>query len=275
MGRDGFRPKRRFGQHFLIEPAVVQRIVEATHIGPDETVVEVGPGTGVLTARLIECAGQVIAVEIDRRLVASLRQRFHGTPNLRVVQGDILRFDWDGLIKQQSDRCLVVIGNLPYQITSPILEILFTYRRRIDRAILMVQREVARRITAEAGGKTYGVLSIAAQVYSRPESLFDINRRCFRPVPRVDSSLIRLTFHPSGTVHIRDEETFFRLVRGVFTHRRKMLKNSLELMESVLSGCDTADEVAGIDLRRRPETLTIEEFDRLSHAIYDIVNCKL
>jgi 16S rRNA (adenine1518-N6/adenine1519-N6)-dimethyltransferase len=248
-------------------------------VRPDEIVVEIGPGTGILTSRLIKYAGQIIAVEIDQRLVTDLRRRFQGIPHLRVVQGDILQYDWERLIAEYGDRRLVVLGNIPYQITSPVLEMLFSYRTRIDRAILTVQREVAHRITAAAGRRTYGVLSIAAQVYSQPESLFDIHRRCFRPVPRVDSCLIRLTFPPLARIVVSREEAFFRVVRGVFTHRRKMLKNALALIGSAPSNADydAIAEKTGIDLRRRPETLTIEEFDRLSQAVDTMQNaeCKM
>ena len=269
MGRErqAGRPRKRFGQHFLVDAAVVKRIVEL--VRPDGTcrVLEIGPGRGALTRPLVAALEYLVAVEIDRDLVALLHQQFDGE-KLAVVEGDILRLDLTELLRQEEKEKWWVVGNLPYNISAPLLFLLLEQKAIIHTALLMLQREVAQRLLARPGTKNYGILSVLLGQQVEARHCFDVSNKAFRPVPQVQSTVVELQFRQTFKYPVQDERIFKRLVRTVFGQRRKMLRNSLR----ALTGPGGQEELgpiaerSGIDLKRRPETLTLEEFSRLSDA---------
>lgn len=225
-----FRPRKRLGQHFLADPNIARKIVAALQATPEDPVVEIGPGTGALTGLLLERYPYLTAIEIDPRAVAELKARW---PELDVRQADVLTVDWAELAEEKGGR-LHVVGNLPYYITSPILFALLDAREALAEAVLMMQREVAERLVAPPGSKTYGILSVAAQLWATPALLFPVSRHVFRPKPRVESAVVRLTFErPLPDV---DPERLRQVIRTAFNQRRKTLRNSLRrLLPSGLS----------------------------------------
>ena len=261
------RARKRFGQHFL-EPAWVAKVLAA--IAPDatDTFLEIGPGRGALTLPLAERVERVLAVEVDRDLAADLRRR--APDNVRLIEGDFLAVDLAEPLRGVPPGSLRVAGNLPYNVSSPILARLFRLHdegvRPID-ATLMLQREVADRLGAAPGSRTYGVLSVGAQRRARVARVLDLPPGAFRPAPKVHSALVRLTFLPAAEAtpvpHHFDE-----LVRSVFGQRRKQLSNALKPFVEA-TGRSTADALAaaGIDPARRPETLSVADFARLAAAL--------
>jgi 16S rRNA (adenine1518-N6/adenine1519-N6)-dimethyltransferase len=256
------RAKRRLGQHFLTDPRILARIADAVEAGPADRVLEIGPGLGGLTGPLLARAGQVIAIEKDSDLIAPLRDRF---PSLSVVQGDALELDWHQLV----DLPFLVAGNIPYNITSPLLEkaLLPPLPTRI---VFLVQKEVAERVTAEAGTEAYGALSIGIQLAAKTERLFNVPAGAFQPRPKVDSAVLRLTPLPEPAVSLLDRGSFRSLVVGLFGFRRKQMLRALR----ELTGWD-ASRVGGV-LRRvgigqsaRPEVVPPLDFVRLHTALVD------
>ena len=267
--RTWVRPKKRFGQHFLVDRRVAEGVVQFADPSPEEWVLEVGPGRGALTEFLLARPCCVVGIEVDPNLCCTLRAQFGHRRNFRLLEGDILQIDLEVLLSQFESRNMVVVGNLPYNITSPLLFKLLDHHDVIGRALLMVQREVARRIVASPGSKDYGILSIAIQLKTNPKICFDVGPAAFRPVPKVNSCVIKLDFLKDNKVFLQDEALFHDLVKTVFGQRRKMLKNTLSLLGGGLRK-DAIPEIrrlSGIDLKRRPETLDLEEFARLSDAV--------
>ena len=250
--------RKRLGQHFLFDPSILKRIVDAARLSPEDTVVEIGPGLGRLTALLAEHVARVIAIELDEKLFERLEEEFPGHPVIELVHGDALRYPYE-----QLDR-FKVVANIPYYITTPILFRLLEQRGRIRSITIMTQKEVAERVVAKPGGKDYGVLSIMAQYRGHPELKFIVPRGAFRPVPKVDSAVIHLEVPEGPTVPVGDERLFTRIVKVAFSQRRKTLANALKSvspeMRELLIG-------AGIDPARRAETLSIEEFAGLADAV--------
>ncbi|MEJ2314593.1 MAG: 16S rRNA (adenine(1518)-N(6)/adenine(1519)-N(6))-dimethyltransferase RsmA [Nitrospirota bacterium] len=249
---------RRLSQHFLYDPSILERIVRVAGISPEDTVVEIGPGPGRLTRALLGKAGRVVAIELDRGLYERLVEELGGEPGLELVRGDVLRYDFSGL------GPFKVVANIPYHITTPIIFKLLEYRAQLRSMTLTVQKEVAERITAKPGSKTYGVLSIAVQYQASAKLEFVIPRGAFRPVPKVDSACIHMEVHATPPVKVGDEGLFMKVVRAAFTQRRKTLHNSLKKIAPEIDGVLGA---AGIDPGARPETLGLEEFARLSDAL--------
>ena len=252
----GHPPRKRFGQHFLADPHYVERIVAAIGPQPGQTVVEIGPGLAALTGSLIERAGHVVAVEIDRDLVARLRERF--TPaQLTLVEGDALTFDFSSL-----GRDLRVVGNLPYNISSPLLFHVAAFEGSLRDLHLMLQREVVDRMTAAPGTQAYGRLSVMIQCRFSVERLFVVPPGAFRPAPKVDSAVARLTPLRERAPAIDDFVLFSRIVAAAFSQRRKTLRNAL-------SGAVSVAELAAarIDPGARGETLGVEDFVRLAAAV--------
>ena len=271
MGR---RRPPALGQHFLHDPAIAERIVDA--ISPEgRSVLEVGPGKGILTRLLADRAERLTAVEIDRRLTEDLRD----DPNLAdvsVIQGDILTRPLHQWLEPLPDDQFLLIGNLPYQITSPLLFACLDDREFIDRAILMMQREVAARLSAREGSRTYGVISVLAALFAHTEIVMTVGKGAFRPPPRVESAVVRLTMlerplggigEPGGPSHERVK----KVIKAAFSQRRKMLRNSLQAGLARLEPEEIAEgaAAAGIDLNRRAETLSPEEFIALARALPD------
>jgi 16S rRNA (adenine1518-N6/adenine1519-N6)-dimethyltransferase len=262
-------PRRRFGQHFL-EPAWVDKVIRAIDPKPDETFVEIGPGRGALTFPLAARASAVAAYEIDRDLAAMLQEE--APPNVRILASDFLSPEVDSL-SLETGTTLRVVGNLPYNVASPILFKLIDLsaasspRSPVADATIMVQREVADRLLADSGTREYGVLSVLVHHRADVERLLNLPAGAFRPAPRVTSSLLRLRFH-APEPPVRSDEIFEDLVRSVFTRRRKTVANALGAFDR--HGVSTrlppraALGRADLDARRRPETLTIDEFARLA-----------
>jgi 16S rRNA (adenine1518-N6/adenine1519-N6)-dimethyltransferase len=210
---------RRLGQHFLVRPSILDRIAAAACPEVAETVVEIGPGKGALTAHLMERASRVIAIEVDPVLVQYLRARFRDEPKVEIVEGDVLKVDLAGW------GPVSVAGNLPYYITSPIIERVLALGPLLRSAVFLVQKEVAERLTAEPGGREYGFLTVATQFYADVELLFTVPPSAFRPPPKVDSALVRLT--PRNVFLLQDAKEFLRFASLCFRHKRKTLRNNL------------------------------------------------
>lgn len=264
---DARRPRPRFAQHFLVAREVTEAIAELVRPAAGEVVVEIGPGRGALTEALLAVVDRLVAVEIDRDLVALLRTR-RGAGTLDLIEGDILQIDLREVLRAADGCRLLMVGNLPYNITAPLIFHLLAHADCISRAIVMVQREVAQRLVASPGSKDYSLLSVLVALHAKAELRLQVERDCFRPVPAVDSSVVELRFAPKIRYAVQDVNGFDRLVRRAFGQRRKMLRNSL-LGLNPAGGRPWLDEVgqqAGIELTRRPEELSIEEFIRLSDA---------
>ncbi len=254
------RARKRFGQNFLHDPNIVRKIVRAIDPRPGEHLVEIGPGQAALTVPLLEAAGELDAIEIDRDLVPLVAERCAGRGRLRLHQADALKFDFATLAAD--GRPLRVVGNLPYNISTPLLFHLLDQRQVIHDMHFMLQKEVVERMAAPPGSKTYGRLSVMLQAWCRVEHLFDIGPGAFRPAPKVDSSLARLTPLPEAEVGIDDPAAFAELVRRAFAQRRKTLRNNLK-------GLLDAERIAalGIDPGARPEMLTVADFKRLGNTL--------
>ena len=268
LRRYGTRPKKALGQHFLINDSLAKRIVQAADLDEQSVVLEIGSGTGILTRHLLESAHHVVAVEIDPLLHEVLRQEFTGCRNLTLAHQNILDVDMAEVCRIHDVHDLVVIGNLPYNITGPVIEHLMRYRPVIRRAMLMTQEEVGRRLTACPGGKIYGALSVIVQYIYHVRPLFHVSAGNFLPRPAVESMLIMMTPHASPPVHVYDETLLYQLIRGAFQHRRKMLHHAITRISQGSS--DVVASRTGIDLRRRGETLSLDEFARLTNVIWEI-----
>jgi 16S rRNA (adenine1518-N6/adenine1519-N6)-dimethyltransferase len=256
------RPKKRFGQHFLTDPRLLGRIADAVQATRDDVVIEIGPGRGALTAQLLERAGTVIAIEVDRDLAPLLAERWKNEPRFRLVEGDVLQQDLGAL----AGGPYLLAGNVPYNITTPIL-FHAMQRPRPARAIYLVQREVADRIVAPAGSEAYGALSVNVQALARAELLFGVAARAFSPPPKVESAVVRLIPRDDPVVSAEEEEPYRLLVQGAFGLRRKQLRRVVRTLWSL--DADAADAVlarAGLDGEMRPEVLTPEQFAALLRA---------
>ena len=260
------KPNKGLAQHFLTDVGAVQRIVRAAGVHADDLVVEIGPGRGALTGRLLAQAGKVIGIERDEALCDFLRSRFGR--GLHLCNQDVLAVDFSDLICGEGIERAILVGNLPYYITGAVIQRILDARRRFKRAVLTVQREVARRIVATPGNRDYGVLSIAVQLHSHPKILFDLAPGVFYPAPRVFSSAVRMDFHKETRYRIQDERFFFRVVRSAFGQRRKMLKNALlGMVHGRMEILQRVGAMADIDFRLRPEAVSIPEYERISRAL--------
>jgi len=267
-----FALKKSLGQHFLVDERVLVKIIDAAELDESTGVLEIGPGMGALTERLADRAGWVLAVEIDGRLIPILRELFADRPNVTVVHGDALRVDLRKLMERKmgSAERYSVVANLPYYATSPILMRLFEERLPLERIVVMIQKEVADRIMAEPGTKEYGSISVAVRYFADVSWVCGVPRNCFIPRPQVDSAVIRLEIRREPPVSVRNEELFFRVVRASFAQRRKTLANALSA--AFFGGKRKAElgnllKGVGIDPHRRGETLTLEEFARLTDVL--------
>jgi 16S rRNA (adenine1518-N6/adenine1519-N6)-dimethyltransferase len=263
------RPRKRFGQNFLTDPRVASRIAAA--LPQHAFVVEIGGGTGTLTAALADVARDLVVVEIDRDLAAILGDRFADHPNVRILTADILQLDFRGMM-DDADRPRAVCGNLPYYITTPILERLLHNAGAWDCAVLMVQREYAQRLVARVGTAEYGSLSVYASYFANIEKLFDIGAAGFYPRPDVRSTVLRLVPKSHHTALVGDEAGLLWLIRAAFRHRRKTLVNSVvealpEDRHDVRPGIETALEELGHDRQVRGERLSLAEFCRLADTL--------
>ena len=269
--RYNFRPKKRFGQNFLVDRNVLNKILAAAEIHEGDPVLEVGPGAGTLTLALAERGAKVVAVELDRGLIAILTEVLAGHPNAVVVNADILGLNLPQFLADHfGDAKVKVLGNLPYYITSPITSELLLARSRIERMVLMVQKEVAERLKACPGTKDYGSMSVFVQYYSQPEIIAHASKNVFLPPPDVSSAIIRLTPRPEPPVEVPSDELFFDVVHCAFGQRRKTLLNSLSDCQALGLSKEQVSQVlhdAGIDPSRRAETLSLDEFARIARSL--------
>jgi len=260
------RPKRSLGQNFLSDEGAAERIADSLELKKDDTVLEIGAGKGALTKHLVDCADRVLAVEIEARLCRYLRRRFRDEEKLAVINSDILKIDLREVI-QPSGKCKVV-GNLPYQITSPVISLLLENRGLIDPCVLMVQKEVGFRICALPGSRDWSPLSVTVRLHSDAEVLFHLKPESFYPPPKVDSSVIKVTFLARPRDSVPDEKWFSEVVRSAFGQRRKMVLNSLAgSLNLPKSRIEVILREAGIDPRKRAEALDLSQFADLARAL--------
>jgi 16S rRNA (adenine1518-N6/adenine1519-N6)-dimethyltransferase len=263
-------PSRRFGQHFLKDKRTVQRIIDALAPRNDETIVEIGPGTGALTSQLVERAGRVIAVEFDNKLAPLLTEQFGSFPNFKLLMADALATDFCREILPARQARLV--ANLPYNISTAILQRLIEQRACVGEMVLMLQREVVERIMAPAGSSERGFLSVLVEAYCETEKLFDVAPGAFRPPPKVWSSVIRVRFRRE--ISIPREDLFWEIVSKGFSQKRKTILNNFRQASGELAemlkrngGASIVLCKAGVELRRRAETFTIEEWKSIARAL--------
>lgn len=266
-----FAFQKKFGQNFLIDPHVLEKIIAAAEVGKDDTVLEIGPGIGTMTQYLAQAARQVVAVEIDRGLIPVLAETLAGYENAAVINADILKVDIAALIDEWGDGTPVkVVANLPYYITTPILMNLLEQDLPIASITVMVQKEVAERMQAGPGSKDYGALSLAVQYYSRPYLAANVPPNCFMPRPKVGSAVIRLDLYEQPPVEVRDPGYMFRLIRASFNQRRKTLMNGLRNDAELGLDRETIEAALaqlGLPADIRGEKLTLTEFAALADVL--------
>ena len=266
-----FNFQKKFGQNFLIDTHVLEKIVSAAEITPEDMVLEIGPGIGTLTQYLCEAAREVVAVEIDRNLIPILEDTLSGYDNVTVLNEDILKVDLNRLVEERNGgRPIKVVANLPYYITTPIIMGLFESHVPLSSVTVMIQKEVADRMKAAPGGKDYGALSLAVQYYADTYLAANVPPNCFMPRPNVGSAVIRLTRHTECPVQVQDEAFMFRLVRASFGQRRKTLVNGLSNAPDLQldkTKILAALEELGLSATVRGETLSLEQFARLSDIL--------
>jgi 16S rRNA (adenine1518-N6/adenine1519-N6)-dimethyltransferase len=264
----GLRPRKRWGQHFLCDAGVARRIVDTAEIHAGTRVLEIGPGLGALTDELARRAAHLHLIEIDPALAARLTERFAGDAHVEVITGDVLELPLERLI---GPTPTTVVANLPYNVASPVLFRLLELRARVPRAVLMLQLEMAERLTARPGSKIYGASSVVVQAFAQVRVAFRVSRRSFLPPPEVDSAVVDVRWSPEPRADVGDPELFRAVVRAAFGQRRKMLRNALRtLVEARRPEAGTAEAVlraAGIDPAARAETLDLTAFARLTRAL--------
>ena len=266
-----FNFQKKFGQNFLIDTHVLDKIIDASGVTEDDFVLEIGPGIGTMTQYLCERAREVVAVEIDKNLIPILSDTLKNYSNVTVINEDILKLDICKLAEEKNQgKPIKVVANLPYYITTPIIMGLFESHVPIDSITIMVQKEVAERMQEGPGSKEYGALSLAVQYYAKPEIVANVPPNCFMPRPKVGSAVIRLTRHEKPPVEVEDEKLMFRIIRASFNQRRKTLANGLNnspeihlpkevIQESIIS--------LGVPENIRGEALSLEQFAELSNEI--------
>lgn len=265
--------QKKFGQNFLIDTHVLDKIIKAAQISKDDFVLEIGPGIGTLTQLLCENAREVVAVEIDRTLIPILEETLSAYDNVTVINEDILKLDLKVLVEEKNaGRPIKVVANLPYYITTPIIMDLFEKHIPLINVTVMVQREVAERIQAAPGSKDYGALSLAVQYYAEPYIAAYVPPNCFIPRPNVGSAVIRMTLHKEAPVKVEDEQLMFKLIRASFNQRRKTLVNSLNNSAELKLGKEQIQKaLASLNISEniRGEALGLEQFAALANKLYE------
>ena len=273
----GLSPRKRFGQNFLVNKGILNAIVESAGLSPEDVILEIGAGTGVLTHQLALSSGRVVAIELDEGLFRVLQTIFQGAPNVTLIHGDILDLDFSALMNMNpAPTQIKVIGNLPYYITTPILMKILNEPSPIpiQMVLVMMQAEVGVRIAAAPGTKDYGALSVAVAYRSEAKILKRVPSASFYPKPKVDSVLVRLNIRSKPSVDVKDEQFFFSIVRGAFQYRRKTLRNALRMacqaggIQLSVDYLDSVLPTLDFDTGRRGETLSISEFAALADMIW-------
>lgn len=266
-----FAFQKRFGQNFLIDTHVLEKIIASAEITKDDFVLEIGPGIGTMTQYLAEAAGKVVAVEIDRNLLPILQETLADYDNVKVIHADVLSLDLEKLVQEENGgRPIKVVANLPYYITTPIIMALFEQHVPLANVTVMVQKEVAARMKSGPGSKDYGALSLAVQYYAEPYIVANVPCNCFMPRPNVDSAVIRLTRYEEPPVQVKDEKMLFKIIRASFNQRRKTLQNGLNNSSELNFTKDqiaAAIAEAGFSPSVRGEALTLEQFAKLTDIL--------
>ena len=269
-----FSFQKKFGQNFLIDTHVLDKIISAAHITKEDMVLEIGPGIGTMTQYLAEAAGKVIAVEIDRNLIPILEDTLSEYNNVRVINEDVLKLDLRKLADEENGgKAIKVVANLPYYITTPIIMGLFENHVPVESITVMVQKEVADRMQTGPGNKDYGALSLAVQYYAEPYIVANVPPNCFMPRPKVGSAVIRLTRHEKPPVEVKDEKLMFDIIRASFNQRRKTLANGLNNSDKITCSKEIitkAIEKLGKGASVRGEALSLQEFAKLSNDIFEL-----
>lgn len=272
LQRHHFNFQKKYGQNFLIDANTLEKIIAAAGVSKDDCVLEIGPGIGTMTQYLCENAREVVAVEIDKKLIPILQEdTLSSYNNVTIINEDILKVDINEIVQEKnSGKPIKVVANLPYYITTPIIMGLFEGRVPLESITIMVQKEVAERMQVGPGTKDYGALSLAVQYYARPEVMMTVPASCFMPRPNVDSAVIKLTRHENPPVQVKDEQLMFEIIRAAFNQRRKTLVNSLNNAgglnvdkESVLAALETM----GLPATIRGEALTLVQFAELADFV--------
>jgi 16S rRNA (adenine1518-N6/adenine1519-N6)-dimethyltransferase len=262
LRKSDIRPNKSFGQHFLSDKNILNRIADAATLSKDDIVLEVGTGIGTLTKPLASKAGFVVTVEVDKKLIDPAKGSLKEFNNIDVINEDIMKCNIPEIMDRHPDfKHRKVVANVPYYITTPLISLLIGSKAKFSTIVITIQKEVAQRIVSKPGNKRYGSLTVFVNYYTKPEIVFNIPASAFVPPPEVDSAVIRLSVLNEPSVKVKDEKLFFRVVRAAFNQRRKMLKNALEAAH--------IDWPAGTDIdgKRRGETLSIEEFAKLADLI--------
>ena len=271
LQRYNFSFQKKFGQNFLIDPHVLDKIINAAKISKEDMVLEIGPGIGTMTQYLAETAGKVIAVEIDKNLIPILTDTLDGYKNVKIINEDILKIDINKLVMEENGgKPVKVAANLPYYITTPIIMGLFESHVPVESITVMVQKEVADRMQTGPGSKDYGALSLAVQYYASPYIVANVPPNCFMPRPKVGSAVIRLDCHKKPPVEVKDEHLLFDIIRASFNQRRKTLQNGLShVPELGISKEITAKVLTemGLPASVRGEALTLEQFAELTDRV--------
>lgn len=273
LKKHGIRPLKRLGQSFLVDNNITKKIVMISDIKSGDIVVEIGSGLGIMTAMIAQEAKRVIALEVDKYMVDILREELKNHPNVEIVQTDVLKYDFSSVFTESPQKTLKIIGNIPYNISSQILFRLIQFRDYISSMVLMFQKEVAERIIAPPGTKEYGIISVIVSMYTKPSLEVSVPGSCFYPKPNVDSSVLKLTVREAPLFNIKNPDFFSKVVKTAFSKRRKTLLNNLKYSDLLkASKKDITDilELLDIDSNRRGETLTVEEFGKLSNALLSV-----
>ena len=275
MKKYNVRADKRLGQHFLVDTRPLMAMLEAAKLSHQDEVLEIGPGLGVLTTELCSRASRVVAVEKDRQLIPILEDLTRDFKNICILEADVLKLDMEKLRKDHFNGGFKVVANLPYYITSPIIMKIIENRHLIPLAVLMVQKEVAQRLTAEPGTKDYGILSIAVNMYADVNMVCTIGKEAFLPPPKVESAVVQIMLRQKPREEVDDEAFFFKVVEAAFGERRKTVRNSLSRRLKIQGldseAIDQALKETGIDPMRRGETLSIKEYAELSK----VLKCKI
>lgn len=272
MNKYNITANKSYGQNFLIDENVVNRIVEKAEVSKKDLVIEIGPGLGTLTSFLLESAGKVICIELDTNMLKILNDRFKLYNNFQLINDDVLKVNLKELISQNSQfENVKIVANLPYYITTPIIMKLLEEKLNLISITVMVQKEVAERLTEKPGGKNTGSITYSINYYTNPQTVLEVPKECFIPSPKVDSSVIKLDVQKNPNIKVINEELFFKVIKCAFLQKRKTLINSLS--NSGISNKETLESILKeleLDLKVRAEQLTLEQFGMLSDKIYNL-----
>ena len=266
---------KKLGQNFLIDDDIIQNIIDAAELKETDLVIEIGPGLGTLTSKLLEKAGKVIAIELDEKMLKVLNDRFSLYNNFILINNDVLKVDLKEIIEENLEqlKSVKIVANLPYYITTPIIMKLLESKLKIETITVMVQKEVADRITATPGDKLSGAITYSVDYYAKAEEVVFVSKSCFMPSPEVDSAVIKLEIRKEPKVNVLNEEMFFKVIKASFMQRRKTLINGL-MNSGIIKDREKLNAIlkeANIDSNIRGEKLTIEQFANLSNLIYETI----